>query len=842
MFRLLGQFVVRCWPFLLSGWIVLLAVIWLKAPTWDDVVEDGEFAFLPKDCPSRLGEELFKQAWDDSLASRVVIVVRRKRPESGLLEKDKSFIDEVLKPRIEEIAEEFGGLAHDAEESSDELIISRVRTFSDKSIGRLLVSEDNRASLVVVELTTEFLNRKNAPVIERIERLIGKDLHRERKIPPGLELATSGEATVGRDMMRASAESAEATEFWTIVFIVVLLIIIYRAPLLALIPLLTVFLAVNVSLGTLAVLESAGFLKWVSEVLNSIVELMGLQFTFGFGLFSGIEVYVTVLSYGAGVDYCLFLIARYKEELDQGVGLDEAIAKTLAKVGAALTASAGTVMCGIGMMVFAEFGKFQQAGVAIATSLFVVLCAAMTFTPTVLRLVGRWAFWPRIPSEQLSATAGWISATSLVGRLIEQNALQSAWRRLGEQLLARPGTILAISIALLSPFAVVGVLCHNALSYGLLSELPPHNPSVTGARAVQAHFPAGSAGPVTILLKNKNVDFKTEAGIQIIDNLTNELKQQQQTLKLSDIRNISHPFGITVTANETAASEIEVPKKPTVIERMKDRISRDRIARHYVSHKHELNGHVTRIDLIFREDPFSRNSIFQFERLIEAIKESKELPENSEVFAIGATASIRDLKTVTDSDQIRIDLLVLGSVFLILIAVLRKPAVSLYLIVSVFFCYLVTLGVTFAVFWYLDPVGDPAGFAGLDWKVPMFLFCILIAVGEDYNIFLMTRIEEEQARHGLVEGVIVALQKTGNIIMSCGIIMAGTFSSLLAGSLVGMHQLGFSLAFGVLLATFVVMPILVPAYLVLLFSGRLGVLGKFLGAGDYLISKSSHSR
>jgi putative drug exporter of the RND superfamily len=163
-----------------------------------------------------------------------------------------------------------------------------------------------------------------------------------------------------------------------------------------------------------------------------------------------------------------------------------------------------------------------------------------------------------------------------------------------------------------------------------------------------------------------------------------------------------------------------------------------------------------------------------------------------------------------------------ASVFVILILVLRQFLVTLYLLLSVLFSYYVTLGVTFTVFWLLDP----QGFVGLDWKVAMFLFTILIAVGEDYNIFLMTRIHEEERRHGPLRGITVALDRTGPVISSCGIIMAGTFASLLAGSLTEMKQLGFALAFGVLLDTFVVRPILVPAFLILLHSGRLRLSGR----------------
>ena len=137
---------------------------------------------------------------------------------------------------------------------------------------------------------------------------------------------------------------------------------------------------------------------------------------------------------------------------------------------------------------------------------------------------------------------------------------------------------------------------------------------------------------------------------------------------------------------------------------------------------------------------------------------------------------------------------------------------ALYLIASVLLSFYCTLGITFAFFWALDP----AGFAGLDWKVPIFLFTILMAIGADYNIFLMTRIHEEQENQDAVSAVASAMVKTGRIITSCGLIMAGTFASLITGSLTDLKQLGFALALGVLVDTFVVRPILVPAFLILL--------------------------
>ena len=827
MFQTLGKLVSRMWPLLLVAWVLVLGGLKWAAPPWQSVARDGEFAFLPKDSPSLAAEDLFQKAWGVPLASNVVIVVRRESSPTGLLDDDKAFINDVLREKLEKIAdEETASLQPQilkpaksdrhagAKEavSADELKTVTVRTLSDKSVGRLLNSDDKHASLVLMELPTEFLDSRNTRLIERVEELIGRDgeLQSKNLVPRGLDLALSGSATVGRDMIRAAHESSRDTELWTVLLVLFLLIVIYHAPLMAIIPLMTVAIATEISLALLACLAQRGYLN----------------------LFAGIEVYVKVLSYGAGVDYCLFLIARYKEELDEGATFDQAVENSLAKVGHALVASAGTVICGIFMMYFAEFGKFSQAGIAITISLVIVLLAALTFSSALLRMTRRWAFWPRASGHNLSRTAGWVSATSLWSRLLERNWGQLIWNKVSELVRRRPGTVLLTSVVLMLPFAWVGVQFHGHLSYGLLSELPRETTSVVGAEAVAQHYPPGIAGPITVLIRTTKGSFLdeddgklSEDAKTLIESLTEKLRDRQDKLQLADVRTLLHPFGggLSNVAHDDASREGSVSgiqlvggqSQSGLLRGLAQRHTEQRMTEHYVSSHGDLLGKVLRVDLVLQEDPFARNSIGQFESIRRSIESN--IPAGHEVFTLGPTASIRDLKAVTDRDQIRIDILVLGSVFLILIVLLRRLAISMYLILSVFFSYLVTLGVTFALFWAMDP----AGFAGLDWKVPMFLFTILIAVGEDYNIFLMTRIDEEQRLHGNTAGVITALQKTGSIISSCGIIMAGTFCSLMAGSLVGLHQLGFALAFGVLLDTFVVRPILVPAFLVLLYDGRL---------------------
>ncbi len=837
MYRRIGESVTRFPIFTIGAWIIVAILAIAMAPERDGIWQEGELAFLPEDAISSQAQHLFRKAFPptngrrfsrgkragssvqrDPLGSNIVIVLFRENRPEGLSKEDRQFIREDLVPQLEKIRDstplgyeiESDGGYEEIPES--ERVVQGISTPHDKRIGALLTSPDERAEIVVLELRTEFLDRQNGLIVDRLEELIfSSDLLQNK--PIGLAMALSGSATVGRDLLRAEADSAARTETFTKLLVITLLLLIYRAPLLALVPLITVGLSVEFTLALLTHLAEAG---WI-------------------GVFNGLQIYVTVVVYGAGVDYCLFLIARYKEELDSGHGFSEAITMSIRKVGAALATSAGTSIVGIGMMSFAEFGKFRQAGLAISIGLFVAACFAVTFTPALLLLLRNWAFWPDIRKETPKTEEGWIPAATLWKKLNEQQWLDEIWNLTAQLLKKFPGRIFLGTILTMLPLAIIGFTNQGNLSYGLLTDLPQEDTSVEGAMAIQEHFPAGVTGPVITLIRFDQDELKKQfEGDDLSDLRTSNRFCEEMTatieaslldlnepdFRVVDIRNQMYPLG-------KSAAALEHLDSLKIGERRLQQVIKHKT---YTSTRGPLAGQVMRMDFIFSTDPFDRNSILKLSEVEDVVRRAipESLRESAEVFTLGPTAGIRDLKLSTDRDRVLIGVLVVLAVYIMLVALLRQPAVCGYLMVSVVFSYFVALGMTFIVFY----LRDPAGFTGIDWKVPIYLFTILIAMGEDYNILLMARVDEEQKRHGPVEGILVALTKTGSIISSCGIIMAGTFASLMIGSLLGMAQLGFALAFGVLLDTFIVRPILVPAYLILLNSGKFGSLSRFLGAKE----------
>ena len=664
--------------------------------------------------------------------------------------------------------------------------MARIRAFDDKGAGALMMSSNQRATLVILELTDDFASEKNRPVINDVAKVL-EDLGHERLVPAGLSIELTGSAVVGLDIARAGEASARAIGIWTIVLVSTLTLIVFRAPLLALIPLITLFFAMDVALNVLALLAHAGVI----------------------GLFKGVEAYSTVVVYASGVDYSLFLISRFKEELDSGGEMKIGVGNAVGKVGAAIAASAATEIAGIGMMAFAQFGKFHEAGIAIAFSLFVMLLAVMTLTPALLRLAGPAAFWPHRAALSKSAPA-------------REDRFQRVWEKIAQAVLHRPAAFWLITTALMVPFAVVGVLQYNHLNYDLVGNLPRNAQSARGMKLLERHFAAGAVGPVNLLLRSDSIDFRTSQGFDLLKTLSDRLYKHRDSLQIADVRSIATPLG--------AAAAADSPAHGSLAERLVTAAAVRRIAEGYfITSNESFGGHVARFELELTLNPFSEQAMDVLDDLESGIRQllPDELRSGVTLMFNGSTPSLRDLKNVGARDRTRINILVVASVFVILVILLRRVVLTVYLLLTVLLSYLVTLGVTVIVF----HLADPRGFPGLDWTVPLFLFTVLIAVGEDYNILLVTRIHEEQAEAGAERGIALALARTGPIISSCGFIMAGTFLSLtIAGQLAQMIQLGFALAFGVLLDTFIVRPILVPSYLLLIDRLPSASLRKLLGS------------
>jgi RND superfamily putative drug exporter len=772
MYKYLGRFAATHPWLICLAWLVLAAAVGLVAPRWDDRATDDDIRFLPARCDSVKGHRLLEQAFpQDVFASRLIIAV--ERAGAPLTPADFALVDGMVAD-LQSLRQEEPGLQ-----------ITRICSHRDPLIGKRLVSADNHCTLIQVSLSTPYLAVQTRTTVDAADRRLRARLAAVGPDAPAVHL--TGPAGIGRELIAASADSLESTTVATFILVVVILLLVHRAPVMALIP-----------LGTIAVSV------WVALKILALCTLIP-----GFCLVNISQVFAVVMLYGAGTDYCLFLISRYREELARGRERSAALVHSVGGVGGALAASAGTVICGLGLMGLAEFAKVRCGGPAIAVSLAVALAASLTLAPALLQLLGPIAFWPgRMP---LPTPPARLAAPRREG----------FWESISRKVVARPMLIWATAVLVLLPLAVLGFGVRP--NYRATSELSPSSGSVRGLAAIQRHFTAGEVGPITVLLES-TTDWESPRGQAIIGHLSEGFSRLDN---VAEVRSLTQPLGSPTPALSGRLSALSSDRAApcekgaffrtmwhSVVHGLGDRVSRTAAA-FYVARispdPDQSQRFVTRLDVVPRTDPFDPDSAETLELIQLWLRE--ELPKypsaaNVRAECHGITVSARDLAHVTESDRLRINTLVLAGIFLILLVLVRRPGMALYLLTTVLFSYFASLGATtlLAHWWNGRPLGL------VDWRVPFFLFTILVAVGEDYNILLISRALEERKKHGVIEGTRRALARTGGTITSCGLIMAGTFATLMLGGLSTLVQIGFALAFGVLIDTFVVRPFLVPAF------------------------------
>ncbi len=768
MFRILGDWANRHYGLILAVWIFSAAGLWFAAPSWDDVALDGDFDYLPAESTFRQAQALLEKAFPDERAKSSIALVFAREGEP-LKNEDRQFALETAK-RLAAVP--------------DLPIIGEVLTDRTPVVGSMLVSrptadQPGGAVMVVARLSTDMMATENVGVMYRVKEAVEAA---KEEAPDGLQIGVSGSAMIGGDMQDSVRESLESTEIMTVILVAVALIVIYRSPLLVLIPLATI----GVSLLT------------AYSVVALCAQYLGPD-TFewgGFKVFTTTKIFVVVILFGAGTDFCLFLIARFKEELGEGAPLNEASGLALVNVGDALAASAFTTILGLATMAFADYGKFVYSGPIVALCLFIALIACVTFAPALLRLLGKVVFWPFGVDRMTGSESG----GSVDSRI---------WSWVADCVLARPATILFASAWLAVPFIVWGFLWVE-VSHDFMAELSPDRASVKGTEMIRDYFAPGEVAPTVIVAKTDDLDLNAPENKYALAYLHNYL---METEGVSDVRDQYLPAGKHSGGTATTAL---VSGSPDALDK-------------FISDTGDYSGKVTQLQVILDEDPFSREArsvVNRIESRLAAVTSGAVVDDESvdekvrkglaewkgTQFELGGTTpGIRDLERVTTSDQTRIQVCVVIAVFAVIWAILRDFRVCVYLIITVLLSYFATIGLTDMFFTWLW--GD--SFDGLDWKVPIFLFVILIAVGQDYNIYLTTRVFEEQKKLGMRGGLRRAVIQTGGIITSCGIIMAGTFISMATGSLRAMIELGFSLSLGVLLDTFFVRTVVVPCFFAL---------------------------
>jgi putative drug exporter of the RND superfamily len=595
----------------------------------------------------------------------------------------------------------------------------------------------------------------------------------------GLEVKITGGAGFSADAIEVF-ESIDGTLLLAALSLVIfLLIVIYRSPFFFLIPLVAVI-----------------FAEMLSRSIGYGVSELGVTIN---GQSSSI---MSVLVLGAGTDYALLLVSRYREELHHTVDKHEAMRTALASAGPAIFASAATVIAALLCLMLAKVNGTAGLGPIAAIGIACAALSMLTLLPALLTIFGRRAFWPFVPhTPETGPSAGDVSERAR-GAIIEGSAVGALIRVILASLLVLillPLVLLNWILRRLSgrriPSLIVGPLDRAIFTpYEIRRRKLEHTSDATHGFWKRVGDRV-AAGPQRVMLGAIAVLLVCCAGFAFF---STELTAEDSYRTEVDSTEGQHLLDESFPSGTTAPTDIVVTE-PAELELVRKEASR-------VEGVESVSPPVAKgpegilVQATLEPNPYSTEAF----DLVEPIREA--VHEVAPGTLVGGPSAIEfDVRDAAARDSIVIPPIVLIVVFLILIGLLRAVVAPLVLIGTVILSFLAALGVGYFAFDVLF------GFPGSDPSLPLFAFVFLVALGVDYNIFLIARAREETIQHGSREGILRALAVTGAVITSAGIVLAGTFSVLGSLPLTFLTEIGFVVAFGVLLDTFLVRSILVPA-------------------------------
>ena len=668
-------------------WIVGVIALSPLAAKLGDATRDETASFLPEDAESTQVQELLKDRFPGGETTIGLIVYKR---EGGLTEADRAKI------------------VRDARRVDDAIpVTQRAQVPFTPGAPPGLVSENGEAAYTVVTVPLDF--DRVADWGKETRDLVGDG-------GGGLEVYVTGDLGLWADFEEVFGELDTRLLLATVVLVLVLLGAIYRAPLIAIIPIVVVGLAYQVATGFIYLYADAG------NNVNSNS--------------TGILI---VLMFGVGTDYCLLLVSRYREELHRVEDKHAAMGRALRRAGPALLASGCTVIAAMLVLLLADTGSVKSLGPVSAIGVAAVLLAGLTLLPALLTAAGRRGFWPRSSAVACQPDVDLAQRPGL-------------WRRFGDRVLRRPGLALAATTALFALFTL-GLFAYKE-DYSIGGFFKKSVESVDGFDVLGESFPQGALAPTSILVE-RDGGRATDADLAAVRD------------RLEGIDGVG-------AVSEPQRSE---------------------------------DGAIGKIDVTFNDDPYSEAALARVDTLRDRLR---DLPGGATAL-VGAGSAVQEDFNVAAARDLRVIVPVALLVITIILGILLQAIVApLVLIATVMASFFGTLGLS--IFFFIEVQGT----AGVDASLPIFAFIFLVALGVDYTIFLMSRVREEARTHGTREGVLRALAATGPVITSAGVILAGTFAVLMTLPVTFAFNIGFMVAVGILLDTFIVRTIMVPAAVELL--------------------------
>ncbi len=761
MFNFVGQAIAtpRRALLVVIAWLVVGATIFVLSPPLGEVTSNNQDDFLPSNAEATAATKLVQERYPSTGGTPAILVFHRP---DGLTEDDAGWIERAT--------------AALKDKSRPGLVESVLAVDGSPQLDATLRAPDGKTVMTFVTVG----GSPAAPEFGEAVEWAG-DAAREAVDGSGLTVAVTGPGGIIADAVRVFAQIDFRSTLFTVILVLVLLLVIYRSPALALLPLVAVGWTLVVAQGLIATLAANAGL-----VLNGQVTAL-----------------LSVLMFGAGTNFTLFIVSRYREELLTTTSRWEAMQVSVSRIGPSISSSAGTTLAAMMALVLASLGSFRALGPALSIAIALMLASGLTLIPALTVLLGPVAFWPRRGSGRGDGNSRVWSATAAA-------------------VVRRPViTFVATMVVLAAMCLGVPTLKPN---FSFLSGFPDGLSSKIGAEILDDSFGAGELAPTNVFVTPPGGDVYED--LVAIESISAAIAAVPGVEKVSGpsrpdgkapsvpIETLQAAIGSIPDAVKEAISSGSFNGAPVTANGRSASQPDPRVLGVYAAGQRFIapDGGVARLDVVMTDDPYGVPALDRISLIRQAGRlgaSNAGLSEGS-VLVGGVTAIQADTREAVDRDIGIIGPIVIALIWVILLGLLRSLVASTYLLGSVLISFLATLGISVVIFQNL--MGHP----GVGYQNAVWMFIFLAAFGADYNILIMSRIKEEIGKRGTLEGTRFAVARTGGVITSSGIILAGTFSILGTLPLRDIMQLGFAVALGTIIDTFVVRALLVPSIVVVL--------------------------